>query len=485
MTADRLHADDTIAAIATAPGGSLRSVVRIAGPQVVATLASCFLADDGRPLTQYGVPTSISGHIALSDFGGRPIACDLYLWPTARSYCRSPMAEIHTLGSPPLLAAVLRTLCGGGVRVAEPGEFTLRAFLGGRIDLAQAEAVLGVIDAQGQEDFQVALRQLSGGISQPLSRLRETLLEMLAHLEAGLDFVEEDIDFISASELDAGLAEALGQVEAMAAQMTSRTEAVSVPRVVLRGLPNAGKSSLFNALVERFGMRTTSAVQASLVSPEPGTTRDYLTSRLMLEGMECELIDTAGLNESGLLASHDRAAQGMSRQQIALADVAIHCLDASRPNEPTTQQESLDQGVRSCQPAPRVLIVLTKCDLPQQMDPNIAGGPNIAGVGVPIETSATTGVGLASLAGAIRTMLGDSGKDEAAVVAATAERCRESLTLAAASLREAQRLASVGGVEELLAAEVRAALIAIGNVTGAVYTDDILDRVFSRFCIGK
>ncbi|MCE9553104.1 MAG: 50S ribosome-binding GTPase [Planctomycetes bacterium] len=446
--------------------------MRIAGPHVVATLAGCFLAEDGQPLTEYRLPECVRGKLKLAELGAREVPCELYLWPTARSYCRSPMAEIHTLGSPPLLATVLRTVCAGGVRAAEPGEFTLRAFLGGRIDLAQAEAVLGVIDAPGQQEFQVALEQLSGGLSHPLSRLREELLELLAHLEAGLDFVEEDIDFISASELEHGLAAALIQVESLAAQMTSRTEASSVPRVVLRGLPNAGKSSLLNAMVERYGTDTSSARQAALVSPQPGTTRDYLTVRLSLEGMECELIDTAGLDEGSRLAGPDRDAQGMTRQQIARADVEIHCLDASQPDVPSMLPEN--------QTDPSVLIALTKCDLPRRIE-----SANLSEACLAIQTSATNGVGLLSLADAIRAALGNTGKHEAAIVAATAQRCRDSLMSAAASLREAQRLVSAGGVEELLAAEIRAALNALGNVTGAIYTDDILDRVFSRFCIGK
>lgn len=475
MIADQLHADDTIAAIATAPGGSLRGIVRIAGPHMVATLAGFFLAEDGRPLAEYGSPTCVSGQIALPDLQARVVPCDLYLWPTARSYCRSPMAEIHTLGSPPLLAAVLRAVCAGGARLAQPGEFTLRAFLGGRIDLAQAEAVLGVIDAQGQQEFQVALEQLSGGLSQPLSRLRDALLEMLAHLEAGLDFVEEDIDFISAAELEAGLASTLAQVDVMTSQMISRTDASHAARVVLRGLPNAGKSSLFNALLARFGSASPSATPAALVSPQSGTTRDYLMARLMLGGMECELIDTAGLEASGHLAGPDRDAQSMAQQQIARADVEIHCLDASR-SETAENQEVLEQSIRCVPSLPPVLIALTKCDLPRSID-----GADLAA----IETSATTGVGLASLANAVRATVGDPGKHEEAFVAATAQRCRDSLISAAASLREAQRLVSVGGAEELLAAEIRTALNALGNVTGAIYTEDILDRVFSRFCIGK
>lgn len=472
MISGHLSADDTIAAIATAPGGSARGIVRIAGSQVIAALSGCFRADDGQPLAEHIQPACIPGYLELADLGGRRLPCEIYLWPTARSYCRSPMAEIHTIGSPPLLAAALRSVCAYGVRGAEPGEFTLRAFLGGRIDLAQAEAVLGVIDAGGEREFRVALEQLSGGLSQPLLKLREILLDMLAHLEAGLDFVEEDIDFISAAELEAGLQSALIQVEAMAAQMTSRTEAGSAPRIVLRGLPNAGKSSLLNAMLRQFGSSGSAGVSAALVSPQPGTTRDYLIARLKLGDLECELIDIAGLEENEDLNGPDLDAQNMARQQIARADLEILCIDSSR-------QES--QGpVPSPALASRVtLIALTKCDLPRQAV--VETWPESTCV---VETSATTGAGLATLADAIRAVC-EADQQEGATVAATAQRCRDSLTTAAASLREAQRLATVGGVEELLAAEIRTALHSLGQVAGTIYTDDILDRVFSRFCIGK
>ena len=461
---------DTIAAIASPPGGGARGIVRVAGPHVAAALAACFHAADGRPLADLRLPTCIAGRIELDELGGRQLPCDLYFWPTERSYCRSPMAEIHTLGSPPLLAAVLRTVCAAGARAAVPGEFTLRAFLGGRLDLAQAEAVLGVIDADGQREFDLALSQLSGGLSRPLARLRDELLEMLAHLEAGLDFVEEDIDFISAAELDAGLAAALEQIEALMARMESRTEASQTIKVVLRGRANAGKSSLFNALASRYQSPGASAAAAALVSPQPGTTRDYLTARLTLGGVECELIDTAGLAESETLAGPDRSAQSMTQEQIGAADVEVHCIDATQP--PVETGDAKPRGRR--------LIALTKCDLPQQIAPGESTEPNAT-----IKTSAATGEGLAELVDAIRRAACDSENQDGAVVAATAQRCRSSLAAATASLHEARRLTATGGAEELLAAEIRASLNDLGQVTGAVYTDDILDRVFSRFCIGK
>ncbi len=218
-----------------------------------------------------------------------PLPCPaLFVWPTTRSYTRQPSVEIHTVGSQPILQAMLKTLCRLGARLAAPGEFTLRAFLTGRIDLTQAEGVLGLIESRDRHELDVAVAQLAGGLGAPLVRLRDEMLELLAHLEAGLDFVEEDIEFIARDELREKIAAAAAQVQALAQRMAARGVIRDKVRVVLVGAPNVGKSSLFNALLKR---------SAALVSPLAGTTRDYLVGELVLDGATIELVDTAGLNE--------------------------------------------------------------------------------------------------------------------------------------------------------------------------------------------
>ena len=207
-----------------------------------------------------------------------------------RSYTGQPVVEIHTLGSPPLLEIVLRSICAAGARPAGPGEFTLRAFLAGRIDLTQAEAVLGVIDAGDRHELEIALGQLAGGLARPLHRLRNKLLDLLAQVEAGFDFADEDLAFITREELDRQLAEAESDAAAILRQVDSRHESSPGVRAVLVGRPNTGKSSLFNALA---------GDRAALVSDHPGTTRDYLTAELDLDGVKCQLIDTAGTGNEG------------------------------------------------------------------------------------------------------------------------------------------------------------------------------------------
>ncbi|MGH7136165.1 MAG: tRNA modification GTPase [Pirellulales bacterium] len=448
-------AEDTIAALASPPGGAARAIVRVSGPDTVAIAERCFLAHDRRPLGSQRRPTALEGDIRLQALPA-PLPAVLYLWPSTRSYTRQPTAEFHTLGSPPLAEALVFELCRLGARLARPGEFTLRAFLAGRIDLTQAEAVLGVIDARGAAELQVALTQLAGGLAVPLARLRGSLLDVLAHLEAGLDFVDEEIEFISRDEIDRQLATAQAEVESLVAQMHTRGETNATVRAVLVGAPNAGKSSLYNALTG----------QRALVSDMAGTTRDYLSARLDLDGVTCELVDTAGTADS---PSHgiDGAAQQAARHQQRQAQIELLCLDA-------TESLTHDEVELHCRrPGGQRIVVFTKCDLPRRAP----------AVGDAVETSSHTGAGLNILRERLRDAATSSDL-QSGVVSATAARCGESLRQAALSLTEARKLAQASG-EELVAAELRGALRYLGEVAGEVHTDDILDRIFSRFCIGK
>lgn len=453
------HADDTIAAIASAPPGAARGIVRISGPAVLSILNRCFRAQADDDLSAISRATVTSGTIAI----GEPRACDLpaevYYWPDERSYTRQSAAEIHTIGSPPLIAAVLATVCAAGARPAEPGEFTLRAFLAGRLDLTQAEAVLGVVDARGERELARALDQLAGGLARPLGQLRERLLELLADLEAGLDFVEEDIEFVSRPQIAAQLDEAADLLARTGAQLVGRHRSDEPPRVVLVGWPNVGKSSLFNALV---------GPGAALVSDTPGTTRDYLTATLALGATNCQLVDTAGHEAASGEGEIGRMALQMTDAQAEACDLALLCLDATRPPN-AWEREQLAASSDD-----RRLVVLTKAD-----QPLVAAAP--AGA---LPTSAATGAGLDSLRRRIADVLADIAPSESSG-SPTAQRCAECMRIAQRALGDAAELNSQAAGEELIAAELRAALAELGKIVGAVYTDDILDRIFSRFCIGK
>jgi len=452
--------DDTIAAIATAPGGAARGIVRLSGTDAVRVALQCFESSGGDKVLSNNKSSKVLKGRCLGEGLRHLLPCDLYLWPTSRSYTREPIAELHTIGSPPLLEAVLEAVCNAGARLAQPGEFTMRAFLAGRIDLTQAEAVLGVIDAHDPDRLRAALTQLAGGLAGPLHDLRNRLLDLLSHIEAGLDFVEEEIQFIATSELIEQIGHAIEEVAAIQKQMEARAEAGEFVRAVLIGEPNAGKSSLFNALHQQEG---------AIVSPVAGTTRDYLTARLEIGGASIELIDTAGIEPANAIAEPlTRAAQEATASQHEQSSIEVVCLDASRP---ATRWEQIQLR----RPAgERRIYVWTKCDTCH---------PETLAAGA-VATSATTGQGIDTLRDHIGELaMGDA--KGAAVISSTAIRCRESLRGAVASLKEAREIAAKEAGEELVAAELRLALEALGHVTGAVYTDDVLDRIFSRFCIGK
>ncbi|QDT72940.1 tRNA modification GTPase [Lacipirellula limnantheis] len=460
--------DDTIAAVASAAGGGARGVVRVSGPQTATLLAQCFHPSElvARELQHITKPSRIHGAMQVSATGdGSTLRVPgfLLLWPGTHSYTRQPSAEFHTLGSAPLLAAVVETLGCHGIRVASPGEFTLRAFAAGRIDLTQAEGVLGVIDAQGREHLDAALDQVAGGLSRPLHQLREDLLSLLAELEAGLDFVEEDIEFISRESLKSRLAAARAVVAATQRQLGQRDQRNEAPRIVLSGAPNAGKSSLFNALLQRFG---DGIGTDSIVSPKPGATRDYVVGRISLDGLDCELVDTAGVEEGEQLGVA-KAAQETSGIQRRTADVRLICIE-------TTEW-------RSHAEIDAEIVVLTKSDLRGE---TFAATPEITAGAIPC--SSLTGAGLNLLAARIRDEIGrrEGALAQFGAVAATSARCQGSLRRASESLSAAAVLVD-GGSDELLAAEIRHCLDAVGEIVGAICADDVLDRVFGQFCIGK
>jgi tRNA modification GTPase len=506
------HPSDTICAIATAVGGAARGMVRMSGPEAVAIASRCFCSDGAVGPFQMRRPTAISGRIRVAidaqheQFVSSPtvpnqrldisLPCDAFIWPTHRSYTREPVVELHTVGSRPLLEAVLRSVCNAGSRLAEPGEFTLRAFLAGRLDLTQAEAVLGVIDAQGEAELGAALEQLAGGLTRPLHQLRDQLLQLLAELEAGLDFVDEDIEFVTSEELTIRLTAACRLLDDVARQMATRHTVSPSVQIAILGPPNAGKSSLFNALVARYGAsrESNSALPAAaLVSPQCGTTRDYLTATISLDGIGCELIDTAGVDGLGsavassrkLTWTHPRssvgaAAQAISAERGARSLIRAYCVEASEFERTGGLNLPLSNPLSACNSD---VVVVTKCDLakhPIQLPNKTASAVKT------IATSSETGQGLADLCAAFRTMLvHNDAAERGQAIAATADRCRESIRLARTAIENGAELVKVKAGDELVAVELRTAIAELGKVVGAVYTDDLLDRIFKTFCIGK
>ncbi len=452
-----LDPHDTIVAIGTPPRPAGRGIVRLSGPRVVDCLSRSFVPDDfDCDWQSLQSARCLSGKILLQ----QDIPCNLLLWPTAKSYTRQPTAEINTFGAMPILEKIVKHLCEQGARLAEPGEFTLRAFLAGRLDLTQAEGVLGVIDARAPAELNASLEQLAGGLSHPLQVTRQQLIELLAELEAGLDFVEEDIEFISVEQLCSNLKAAQISVQETRVQLSSRATSMELPCVAVVGPPNAGKSSLFNELRRKWGADVGQA--EAIVSQQAGTTRDYVTAELEINGIGCLLVDTAGEDTTTQEASIDRIAQAMTGRQKETASLLVYCRELTS----AADHECLDIKTEA-------LPVWTKSD---QVD---ASGID------ELTCSAVTGEGLDRLATEIQTRLESLLEERGSIIGSTTLRCGDSLENADKALSEALLQAEQAGGEELVAAEVRLALTEIGRVVGTVYTDDILDQIFGQFCIGK
>jgi tRNA modification GTPase len=440
-----MHTHETITALATAPGPGARAIVRVSGPAAADAVSSLFVS---QPPLERGRRSLLSGYLHLP--GLAPLPADVYFWVAPHSYTGQDVAEIHTLSSPPLLELLIAQLLGAGCRAARPGEFTLRAFLARKLDLTRAEAVHAVIESGSRDELKQALKQLAGGMARPLQELREDLLNLLADIEAGLDFADEDISFVRPEEMLKRLGKALAQVTLLGKQIDQRGVADHVFRVVLTGRPNAGKSSLFNAL----------SGAAALVSPVPGTTRDYLMHRLDLGAARVDLIDTPGWQvETGIIESQ---AQVLAREQAEQADLLLLCLEAGQPLAP-------EEGTLCRQEHPPVVAIATKCDrvpAPAEM----------------LATSAVTGAGLESL----RALLVEQARRrKQPALAPSLSRCRHHVESCLEQLRRAHSIVLFEEPPELLALELRGALEQLGEMVGTVYTDDLLDRIFSRFCIGK
>ncbi len=456
----QLQWDDTIAALASPPGSALRGIVRVSGPDVKDAVAAIFQPDDHERWQTSKSSFRYLGQLTLPQLPA--VESAVMLWPGKRSYTGEPLAEIHTLGSPPLLEAILATLYSGGVRPARAGEFTLRAFLGGRIDLTQAEAVLGVIDAEDHHELNAALQQLAGGLSSRLATERASLLDLLADLEAGLDFVDEDIQFVSADDIQQRLNRSLATIRVLLLDAETRMQTSVHRRVVLAGLPNAGKSSLFNSLTES---------DAALVSDQQGTTRDYLTGRVYCGETVIELIDTAGAEP--VANEHDIMHQAGTLRTDALraADLIVFCSECEMsPSERQQDDEFASELKRLERP---ILRVTTKSDL----------SSNGSADGLPV--SINDAASLARLKSAIAEQLSTRNRGERQLIGTTAARCRESLRATETALQDALEATLSESGEELIALEIRAGLEHLGHILGTVYTDDILDRIFSKFCIGK
>jgi tRNA modification GTPase len=450
---------DTIVAAATPPGRGGIGIVRISGPK--APELAAILVGELPPARQATLARFLDGH-------GEPIDSGLVLFfPAPRSYTGEHVLELHGHGGPLVMEALLARVLELGARRAEPGEFTQRAFLNDKVDLAQAEAVADLIDAGSREAARAAMRSLRGEFSAMVRGLTEAVIELRVYVEAAIDFPEEEIDFLDDAEL-AGRFTAL-QEHFAAVLESARVGALlhEGMTVVIAGRPNAGKSSLLNRLA---------GYDAAIVTEIPGTTRDVLRERIHVDGMPLHVLDTAGLREGG-----DRIeAEGMRRAHLEMqrAERVLFVIDAAADPQASAFREQRER----LPPDVPVTLVFNKCDLVVAQG-NAADVFSDRSAPPRLALSALTGEGLPALRAHLKACMGYQTVEGGAISAR--RRHLEALTRARRHAQEAARQLLERRAGELVAEELRGAQEALGQITGEFTSDDLLGRIFSGFCIGK
>jgi len=445
-------AADTIAAVATPPGAGGIAILRISGPAAL------------------GVAAAIAGPLppprqaALRRFRGadmEPIDEGIALvFPGPSSFTGEDVVELQGHGGPVVVDQLLSRALALGARLARPGEFSERAFLNGRLDLAQAEAIADLIAAGSAASARLAMRTLQGELSRRVHELLGDLVRLRTHLEAAIDFPDEEVDVLADGAVLADLAALTARVEAVMEGARRGRLLRDGLRVVIAGPPNAGKSSLLNALVGH---------DAAIVTPVPGTTRDLLREYIQLDGLPLHVVDTAGLREGADLVEQEGIRR--ARGEMAIADRVLWVYDDCGGFVPAQlESAALPAGVP-------LTLVRNKVDL-SGAAPGLAGGepPTIA-------ISAATGAGLDALRAHLKDCAGYQGAGEGEFIAR--RRHLDALERVRVSLDRARDVLLDRGAAELVAEDLRQAQNALGEITGAFTPEDLLDRIFSSFCIGK
>ncbi len=431
---------DTIAAIATPPGKGAIGVLRLSGPEALEIGARVWEGKDPRRL-----PGGRFTYGKLKDPETGEVIDEglLLVFRAPRSYTGEDALEFQLHGSPAVMRRGLEVLLKAGARLAEPGEFTLRAYLKGKLDLAQAESVLALVEAESETARRQALRGLSRELSERIQRIEAPLLDLLAHIQATLDYPEEGVEPHRAEE---AIAAALREIEALLQTAQAGRIAREGARLVILGPPNAGKSSLLNALL---------GYERAIVAPVPGTTRDYLEAPLELEGLPIQAVDTAGVRE----APDPIEAAGVARALALAREADLVLWVADRSAKKPAPPPGLPEG--------RVLFVASKADLPPAWEDPVY-----------LPVSVRTGAGLDTLKAAIKERLLSGASEGEAWL--TSERQAEALAEARDRLKAAH-----GAPDDLMAMEVEAALEALARITGTEVVEEAIGRIFRNFCVGK
>jgi tRNA modification GTPase len=448
---------DTIAAISTPPGRGGIGIVRFSGPQAAEIAVQ--LVALRQPLEH--ARARLADVLDADNPDSAPIdQAVVTYFAEPNSYTAEDLVEIAAHGSPVVLDLLLRRALALGARLAEPGEFTQRAFLAGKLDLTQAEAVRDLIDAQTLTQARQAASQMGGALSHRVQPVKQSLVELIALLEAGIDFAEDDIDVTPQQEI-------ARRIDHLTPPLTALENSFARGRVVHDGLtlaivgrPNAGKSSLFNQLVER---------DRAIVTATPGTTRDLVTERIAIDGIPLELVDTAGLRET--VEEIEQLGIARSREAIADAAIVLIVLDATQ-----TLNEEERQLLATIEQRP-ALVALNKIDLAQQNGCKPVTPP------AAIPTSALTGEGIAALRTRIVALATGGAQPEPGPL--TNLRQQQAIATTRSALADAANANNSGIPHEMILLDLYRALWALDSLTGQTTPDDILNLIFSTFCIGK
>ncbi len=455
-----MYRADTIAAVATPPGEGGVAVVRLSGPDAKRIGREILVRKDA------DWESHRLYHGRVRDPGSGAVVDEVMFafLREPRSYTGEDTVEIHCHGGPYVVRQVLGLALARGGRHAEPGEFTKRAYLNGRVDLAQAEAVLDLIRSRTDKAAGIALGQMEGGLSQEVQDLREQLVDTLVQVEAAIDFPEEEIELLQRDALGAKVAEVVERVSTLADSYEWGRLIREGVRVCIVGRPNVGKSSLLNALL---------GVDRAIVTSTPGTTRDFIEETVNLKGLPVVLWDTAGIRDE--TEGVEQIGIDVTLKRLAESQGCMLVLDGSAPL--ATGDMDVMERVRGM----AGLVVFNKSDLEQRIDRSTVSGrlPDLRQVGV----SALTGEGLDALKGSLRDCFLDSAEEPEIVV--TNVRHKAALDRARAALVEVHRAIEQGLPPDIVAVDLQEARDSLEEIIGTVTNEDILDRIFSQFCIGK
>ncbi len=460
-----MFTEDTIAAISTPIGKAGIGIIRISGPLSLPIAKNIFKPKKG--IKKWESHKLYLGNVL--DPKTQKIVDEVLLcyMRSPHSYTREDVVEINSHSGYMVLSKILDLVLFQGARLAKPGEFTLRAFLNGRIDLTQAEAIVDLVNAQSETGLYLASQQLKGTLRDKINLLKQRIADLLAHVEVVIDFPEEEEAFIFKDDLISELQGLISDIEAIVRLHKQKRVWIDGINTIIVGRVNAGKSSLLNRLLDE---------ERAIVSPIPGTTRDIIESSILINGLPLKLVDTAGMRD----VSDEVEKKGISfaKKRLEEADLVLIVIDQSQG----ISKEDLEI-IEMCKDKSSV-VVLNKIDLPSGLSEQ--GLNKLISYGFPmVKISALTGEGLEKLKNTIFDMAIKGEKELLESSIAPNLRHKEALESCLDSLKDALTLLKKDSGIDLIAFEIRSALDSLGQITGEVTTEDILERIFSQFCLGK